>query len=178
MSKIGNLLVAPPNIDNWWEKSVIVVLEENQYGNTGIILNKQSNLSISKLGEKLGVDIDIPGMVYVGGPVSITNLGMIHSNEWRCSNTTTINEHFSISSSKDVLDRLSNDDTPEYWRLFIGMCAWSDTKLKTELNDNRWHLADSFTDLLFDYDADEQWDMAIDQSANYFSKSILPGYNN
>jgi putative AlgH/UPF0301 family transcriptional regulator len=45
------------------------------------------------------------------------------------------------------------------------MCAWPDPKLKlkSELNDNRWHLADSFTDLLFDYDADEQWDMTIDQ---------------
>jgi putative AlgH/UPF0301 family transcriptional regulator len=65
--------VAPPNIDNWWGKSVIVVLEGNQYGNTGIILNKQSNLSVSELGYKLGVDIDIPGMAHVGGPVSVTN---------------------------------------------------------------------------------------------------------
>lgn len=177
MFNVGSLLLAPPSIDNWWEKSVILLLEDNEFGNTGVLLNKQSELSLAQLGDKLGIDIDIPGFVYIGGPVGVTSLGMIHSNDWRCSNTVPINDHVSISSSSEILKRLSYHDVPEYWRLFIGYCAWGDDKLATEISNGKWHVADSFMDLIFDYDANEQWDMAVNQAAVTFSKSILAKYN-
>lgn len=178
MPKIGNLLVASPSVADWWDKSTVAILEQNQYGNTGVMINRKSGLSVTQLGEQLGFAIDLPGMVYIGGPTSNTTLVLLHSNEWSCSNTKNINAHFSMSTAKDIIQRLATGDVPCHWRVCIGLCAWSTSKLKSELDNNLWYLAESFGNLLFDHDEDAQWDMAICQSANYFSKSILPEHNN
>ena len=94
---VGNLIIAPPSVKgNFWYKTVIMIVEHHIHGSIGLVLNKRSNLTINELGEKMGLDIDIPGFVYTGGPVSPNSLSLIHSTEWSCNNTLEINNIFSI----------------------------------------------------------------------------------
>ena len=82
MNLIGKLLIAPPVVKgNLWYKTVIMVTEHHRSGSIGLIINKRSPVTVNELGERLGLDIDLPGFVYIGGPISPKSLSIIHSNE-------------------------------------------------------------------------------------------------
>lgn len=177
---VGNLIIAPPAVKgNFWHTTVIMIVEHYEYGSIGLIINKKSKLTINELGEKLGIDINIPGFVYTGGPLNNNNISLLHTNEWSCSNTLKLNEKFSLSSSKEIIPRLAKGDFPKKWRLIFGMCGWADGQLHSELHGiepyihkHSWCTATSDLKLVFDYDKKFQWQIALEKSAEDFAKSI------
>ena len=85
MSLAGTLLIAPPKLkNNFWYKSVIFLTEHHKNGSMGLILNKRSQMSVSEFSEQMGIGLNIPGFIYLGGPVNIKALSMLHSSEWTC----------------------------------------------------------------------------------------------
>jgi len=180
MDLVSRLLITPPSVKgSFWYKTVVMVVEHHSQGSIGLVLNKRSDLTINKLGERMGIDIDIPGYIYNGGPVSQTSLSMIHTSDWSCTNTLKLNDEFSLSSAKEILPRLANGDQPAQWRLFFGMAGWHPQQLYQEIagirpfiHDTSWCLCDSSTDLVFNYDSKLQWNAALEKSAEEFAQSI------
>lgn len=179
---IGNLLIAPPAVKgNFWHKTVIMVTENHRNGSVGLVLNKRSHMSIKEFGEQLNYDIDIPGFVYLGGPINVKSLSFLHTNDWASkTNTMRINNEFSISSAEDILPRMAMGDVPSRWRLFLGMCGWAEGQLAGEIagipphhKETSWCLATSNLDLIFGNDNNEQWCNAIDQSGLEFAQNML-----
>ena len=181
MNLVGNLLIAPPaDKGNFWHKTVVMVTEHHKGGSVGIVLNKRSDLSIKEFGNQLGFDINIPGFVYIGGPINNKNLSLLHSSEWSSKNTMRVSDNFSLSSDDDILPRIANGDCPIYWRIFLGMCGWSNGQLLGEIKgtpprsyNQSWCLASSNFDLVFGSDNKDQWCNAIDQSGLEFAKNTL-----
>ena len=82
----GTLLIAPPSVQaGVWQKSVILVTEHHERGSLGLMLNKRSNLSIKDFSTQCNIELDIPGHVYIGGPVNQKSFCMLHSNDWSSS---------------------------------------------------------------------------------------------
>jgi putative transcriptional regulator len=181
MNLVGNLLIAPPSVKgNFWHKSVVIVTEHYSHGSVGLVINKRSNLSIREFGEQLGYQIDVPGFVYQGGPVSPKNLSFLHSSEWVSKNTMRLSDTLSLSSADDILPRLADGDAPIYWRLFLGLCGWSPNQLISEIkgtppwrHEHSWCLTTSSFDLVFGSDNKDQWCKALDQSGLEFAQNIL-----
>jgi putative transcriptional regulator len=181
MNLVGNLLIAPPAVKgNFWHKSVVMITEHHGHGSVGLVLNKRSNLSIKEFGEQLGFDLNMPGYVYMGGPVNTKNLSFLHSSEWTSKNTMRITETFSLSSADDILPRLAEGDCPIYWRIFLGMCGWSQNQLMGEIKGNppwnkehSWCFASGSFDLVFGSDNKDQWCNALDQSGLEFARNML-----
>jgi putative transcriptional regulator len=181
MNIVGNLIIAPPAVKgNFWHKTVIMVTEHHAQGSVGLVLNKRSQMSIVEFGEQLGHQVDVPGFVYLGGPVNVKSLSFLHSNEWNCKNTMQINDEFSISSADDILPRLAMGDRPEQWRLFLGMCGWSPGQLVGEIKgqtpwneETSWCLASADHELVYGSDTKDQWCNALDRSGLEFAQSIL-----
>lgn len=181
MNLIGNLIISPPSVKgNFWYKTVAMIVEHHNIGSIGIVLNKRSNFTINELGEQLDLDFDIPGYVYIGGPVNQNSISLLHSNEWCCDNTLKLNEYFSLSSSKEIMQKFEKNDLPKKWRLFFGICGWQPNQLLNEINglepvdkNTSWCIAQSNPDLVFNYDSKSQWNKALEKSAEEFAKSIL-----
>jgi len=181
MDLTGTILIAPPAVkNNFWHKTVIFLTEHHAQGSVGLVLNKRSQLSLPEFGKQLGVHLDLPGFVYLGGPVSPKNLTVLHSNEWSSSNTMRINNHVSLSSSNDMIPRIAAGDVPEYYRIFLGLSGWAPGQLKDEINgkppfthQNSWLLSSSDLELVFGTDHTEQWCNALDRSGLEFAQSLL-----
>lgn len=181
MNLIGNILIAPPAVKgNFWYKTVILITENHNQGSVGLVLNKRSQMSVKEFGEQLGYEIDVPGFVYLGGPVNVKSLSFLHSNEWSCKNTMYINEHFSLSSADDILPRMAMGDRPERWRLFLGMCGWAQGQLAGEIKgtppwnkEHSWCVASSDAETVFGTDNKDQWCNALDRSGLEFAQNIL-----
>lgn len=181
MSLAGTLLIAPPKLKNsFWYKSVIFLTEHHKNGSMGLILNKRSQMSASEFTEQIGLRMNIPGYIYLGGPVNVKALSMLHTSEWSCSNTMQINDGFSISSAEDLLVRLGDGDAPNYFRLFLGLCGWAPRQLQEELDGTpprdhsfSWLTASANQEIVFDSDLKDQWHQAVERSGNEFAQSVL-----
>lgn len=181
MNFTGKLLVAPPKINNgFWHKSVIFVTEDHVNGSMGLLLNKRSSVLVRDFTEQVGQPMNIPGYIYVGGPVNIKALTMLHTNDWNCANTMQINDIFSLSSSDDLLQRLSDGDAPRYFRLFLGLCGWSPSQLHDEYigtpprdKNSSWLVATADIDIVFNHDLRDQWLQGLEKSSADFVQSIF-----
>lgn len=177
----GSILIAPPSVKgNFWYKTVVLVTEDHTHGSMGLVLNKRSQMTVNEFAEQLGYDVDLPGYLYLGGPVNVKALSFLHTNEWKCSNTLQINEHFSISSSEDILPRLAMGNVPNQWRLFLGVCGWSPKQLIGEIKgeppwkaETSWCTAQSDTGIVFDNDLKDQWVTALERSGQEFAQNML-----
>jgi putative transcriptional regulator len=181
MDLTGTLLIAPPKLkNNFWYKSVIFLTEHHKNGSMGLILNKRSQMTASEFSEQVGLRFNIPGYIYLGGPVNMKALSMLHSSEWNCSNTMLINDDFAISSAEDLLVRLGDGDAPRQFRLFLGLCGWAPNQLMEELKGTpprdhsiSWLTASADYEIAFDSDLKDQWNNAVERSGNEFVQSIL-----
>jgi putative transcriptional regulator len=181
MNLIGNLLIAPPAVKgNFWYKTVIMVTEHHAQGSVGLVLNKRSQMSVVEFASQLGYELDVPGFMYLGGPVNVKSLSFLHTNDWVSKNTHRINDEFSISSADDILPRLAVGDAPSQWRMFLGLCGWSPGQLLGEVKgqspwqqDTSWCTANADLDIVFGSDNKDQWCSALDQSGLQFAQSIL-----
>ena len=181
MSQTGKLLIAPPSVKgNFWAKTVIYVTEDHDRGSVGLVLNKPSKMSIVEFSKQNDIDSDIPGFIHIGGPMSVNALTMLHSSEWDCANTMQINKEFSLSSSPDLLRRIALGDTPNAYRLFAGLCAWSPDQLDNECqglrgyhHDYSWLIASATVENVLETDVRSQWSDSIEHCSLEFVQNIL-----
>jgi putative transcriptional regulator len=181
MNLTGKLLIAPPSVKgNFWQKTVIYVTENHSRGSMGLVVNKRSKMPIREFAQQCGVSCDIEGFVYIGGPVNVKALTLIHSSEWNCNNTMHINNEFSISSSHDILEKLATGDKPLKWRLALGLCAWAPDQLENEIkglgpydHNLSWLTASPSHNGVFESEGTEQWTNSIEQSGLEFVQTIL-----
>jgi len=181
MNFTGKLLIAPPKMKTgFWYKSVIFITEDHVNGSMGLILNKRSSVTISDFTEQIGERLNIPGFIYVGGPVNIKALTMLHSSEWQGSNTMQVNNEFCLSSSDDLLPRLGDGDAPKHFRLFLGLCGSNPDQLQDEYDGTpprdrnaSWLIASADYDLVFNHDLKDQWLQSVEKSSNDFVQSIF-----
>lgn len=179
---VGQLLVAPPaQTDEYWEKSVIYIYEKGPANVVGLILNKPSERTVVELASHHGYDFHGDDCLYVGGPVNPSSLIMLHTDDWRSSNTMHVNENIMISSDRTMIQRLAEGDTPRKWKLFLGMSVWAPMQLEGEIKGNppwnkkkSWVTALPTETILFGKNPDRVWKKGIDSAAqemvdSYFS---------
>lgn len=180
MNFTGQLLIAPPTIRNFWQKSVIFITENHHKGSMGVLLNRNSKNSIRDFSQQVGDPCDVPGYLYMGGPVNSKALVVLHSSDWRCNNTLEINNMFSLSSQADLIQRLAMGDRPRHWRLFLGLCAWNPSQLENEImgkhpytHENSWLVATPNYHNVFELDSTDQWTHCIECSSSEFVNKIF-----
>lgn len=181
MSLVGKLLIAPPAVkNNFWTKTVILVTENYPHGSVGFVLNKRSQMTLADFGEQVGYKIDIPGFVYLGGPVNVKSLTFLHTNDWQSKNMIKINDELSLSSSDEILPRMAMGDLPRRWRLMLGLCGWGNGQLEGEIKgdhpwklETAWCLAKADPESVFGSDQQDQWTSCLDKSGLEFAQSFL-----
>jgi len=181
MNLQGKIIIAPPAVkNNFWHKTAVLITEHHSQGASGVVLNKRSQMSLPEFGNQLGIPLDLPGFVYLGGPVNVKNLTFLHTNDWVCKNTLRINDQISISSADDILPRLSAGDRPERWRLFLGLSGWGPGQLENEIqgvppfhHTFSWLYTNCDLDLVFGCDHNDQWNSFIDRAGQEFAQTLF-----
>jgi putative transcriptional regulator len=179
---VGQMLVAPPaQTDEYWEKTVIFLYEQNKQNTIGVIVNKPSDRPLSDLARHQDIEYHGDEMLYLGGPVNPSALVMLHTDDWRCSNTMHISDALMVSSDRSMLTRICSGDAPRKWRLFLGMSAWANSQLIGEIQGippwnkkTAWVPASAEESIVFGKDPDRAWKRSIDLAA----KDMVSSYFN
>lgn len=134
----GHLLVAEPSIigDISFNRSVVLLAENNESGFVGFILNKPMEYSISDLIPTINSEL----IVYNGGPVEQDNMYFIHTipdlipNSVEISNGIYWGGDFDTVTQLLQLDKINHSEI----RFFLGYSGWDVEQLEKELDSNSW----------------------------------------
>lgn len=181
MNYTGKLLIAPPlNRDDFFEKSIVYIYDQSTDGTTGVITNKPSNRTLKELCHFNDIKYNGRERIFLGGPVNPSALIMLHSNDWVCTNTIKIKDPWRISSDQTMLERIAKGDRPTYWRLFLGLCAWSSGQLEGEISgippwsrSNSWLITSPTPEILFHKNSEKAWKNSIENCSQEMIDSFF-----
>ena len=157
--------------DNRFEKTVIIMLESDNDGAWGLVVNKRlgtmpiallidPSLSTSKERERL-YKINIP--IFWGGPVDAKEIFILHSTEYQ-SDTTRNYGNISVSQDYNILFDIAENKGPEKSLIIFGYSGWGSGQLEGEMKRDHWILSDIDLNLIFDEDLNTKWNRAYKNS--------------
>jgi putative transcriptional regulator len=151
-SLAGYLLVASPHLlDPNFFRTVVLLLEHDEEGAVGVILNRPSR---SGLGEELPEWeplLAVPEVVFVGGPVEPqTAVGLAHGLEG------------SAVAGVGIVDlSASPGELAAPVRVYAGYAGWGPDQLEMELAEGSWIVADAIAPDVFISDPDSLWSAVL-----------------
>ena len=165
------LVATKKMIDPRFKNTVIIMLENDEKGAWGIVINKPlTSITLGSLiyksrdatnKQKELYNVKIP--VYCGEPVNESKILILHSQEYK--NETTINfQNISISSDYNILFEIANNKGPKKNLVIVGFSSWGEGQLEGEMEKEGWTLSEINLNLIFEMDNAEKWLNAIKNS--------------
>jgi len=157
--------------DNRFKKTVIVIIENDEDGAWGLVINKpigsiplalliDSTISTSEEREAL-YKVHIP--IFWGGPVDTKKKFILHSTEYQ--NETTKNFGIiSITADSKILIDIAENKGPDKSLVILGYSGWGSGQLEGEMEKNHWILSDLNIDIIFEKELIKKWPKAYKNS--------------
>lgn len=158
----GKLLIAMPNLlDPNFYRSVILVLEHDEEGALGLILNRKSALTARELCINQGlIWRGNDAQVRVGGPVEVTSLWVLHDRGESVPDSAWIRDDCDLTTTLEGLTEVAS--APGMNRLICaGYAGWGASQLAQEMRDGAWITIPAAPDLVFMQDVRNMWGEAL-----------------
>ena len=160
----GSLLISAPFLmDFHFARSVVLMIEHNDEGSMGIVLNKNfSNLMT----------------LYKGGPIGRETLFYLHTFA-DLKDALPLGNGLYVNGDFEQMKRyiLSGAPTQGHVRFFMGYAGWQKGQLKQEIDTNTWIISnDNKVDLLHMYLRDLWQETLCDLGGKYAIWSRYPKY--
>jgi putative transcriptional regulator len=164
----GQLLIAAPEMDDpRFAHAVILMVQHDQGGALGIIINRPAGeMSYADLLKAIGATgTPVAGKVriFAGGPVELNAGFVLHSTEYRRPETQDIDGKVAMTASPDVLRDIAEAKGPKKSLIAFGYAGWGPGQLESELMRHDWFVATEDPALVFDDDRSRVWKDAMDR---------------
>lgn len=137
----GRLLISEPFLfDPYFKRTVVLLVEHNENGSVGFILNRSINMNISEIIENFP---EFESEVFFGGPVNQNNLFYIHTAGGILDDSTEVLPGLFWGGNFELLKSLiiAGKIAPDAIRFFAGYSGWEKNQLARELKEKSWIIA-------------------------------------
>jgi putative transcriptional regulator len=171
------LLAMPQVMDPFFYKSVVLLLQHQEEGSQGFIVNRPTGVKIAEILE----DLEIPwlgdkgSLAFFGGPVQPQLGTLLFSDEPLAADAKGPRgkrperplTRFEVCPGVALTQHLGDleslaGEPPASFRLLLGYAGWGDGQLVKEILRNDWITAPVTTELLFNDDPDGVWQRAME----------------
>lgn len=174
----GLLIAMPQLLDPNFTRAVVLMIEHNDQGSFGLVINQPSPIKAAELLTSLEMSWrgDEQAVVWSGGPVSPTTGWVLHEPVAGLTGpgTTAVAPGVALSTSPERLRTLA-DRPPGRIRLLLGYSGWAAGQLAGEMARGSWLHADIDPALIFDVDAEEMWAGAVRSLGITNPESVVQG---
>ncbi len=157
------LIIASPQMkDPFFEGVVILVCQHDDNGALGLVINRETSLSVQNVLEQLSVELAHSyeeHAVNWGGPVEpgagfIVFPGQVPDDEgWN------VGQGIAVSPSRDQLIEALVQDEP--FLLCLGYAGWGSGQLDDEIRNGSWIVTEVDLDVVLATAMDERYDSAL-----------------
>ncbi|MBV8469841.1 MAG: YqgE/AlgH family protein [Burkholderiaceae bacterium] len=163
------LIAMPGMADDAFAGSVIYMCEHNEKGALGLVINKPISLTLGNLFEKVELSLDDLEMaerpVFYGGPVQTERGFVLHEPlddaGGHYNATLVVPGGLEMTTSRDVLEALSNGAGPKRVLVTLGYSGWAAGQLEEELGRNGWLTVRAAPEIIFDTPIEERYERAL-----------------
>lgn len=155
MDKLTNhFLIATPALeDPFFAGSVVYICRHDDDGAMGVIINKASPIPMEAVFS--AAEKDVPDRfqnqpILMGGPVQIDRGFVVHTPRGAWQSSFPVGGDTALTTSRDIIERLAQNDAVEKAILTIGCSSWSAGQLEQELAQNSWLTVPADDAILFD----------------------------
>jgi putative transcriptional regulator len=149
-----HFLIAMPNMaDPNFNRTLTYICDHGEQGAMGVVVNRPIGLDLSTLFEQIGLSLPErlqKQSVYFGGPVQTERGFVLHTPPQIFSSTLTVNEVVSLTTSKDVLEAVSQGAGPNKFMVSLGYAGWAAGQLEEEIKQNAWLSVGADPNVIFD----------------------------
>lgn len=155
----------PQLLDENFRRAVVLILQHDESGTFGIVLNRTTGISAERLCDSISIGWhgDPDAEIHWGGPVQPQTGWVLFDGDPSEALEDEVEEvadgiHF--AGSLAVLREIANDP-PSDLRVMLGYAGWGAGQLEAELSEGAWLVAPLERDVLFSIDPDEMWTLVV-----------------
>ena len=161
---VGRLLVASRDLsDPNFAKTVILLVHYNEgQGAVGLVLNKRTDVPISRVFHDLKEAGGRKDPVYIGGPVDLNSVLALLKAANKPENADKVFSDVYLISNKDLLTKtLASSAEATVFHTYIGYAGWGAGQLEHEVDLGAWHIMPADVGTVFHADPDSVWERLI-----------------
>ena len=161
----GMFLVARRALDDpHFGQSVVYLVEHGEGGTLGLIVNRSSDISLSKALPDIEDQQATAHTLYYGGPVGLPMILILVRSKSATEGMEHVADDVYISSDRRVLNEVLAAKKPRNEvRFYIGHSGWAAGQLDFELERGSWHVVAADTDAIFSGKTSSLWDRLIER---------------
>ena len=155
----GVLLVASPSLeDPNFRQAVVLVVDHGPEGTVGLILNRSTNVLLSKALPDITVLKGTNHRLFAGGPVEASRFLLLFRAKELPADAQSVFDGVYLGRTPRVLEGIITRAKPtETFRAFAGFAAWVPRQLEAELLLGAWAILPPDSVGIFDKDPDVLW---------------------
>ena len=159
------LIAMPEMTDPIFAGTVTYILQHDQEGTYGLIVNRPINLALGEVFKSVPLtqydSHQAQKSVYHGGPVSAEQGFILHRPTERHWQGTIFNDQLCISTSQDILKAIAIGEGPADYLFCLGYSGWSAGQLEAELKQNAWLTVEADSDIIFSGNNESKYQSAL-----------------
>ncbi|MES2788735.1 MAG: YqgE/AlgH family protein [Planctomycetota bacterium] len=163
-SLTGSFLISAKHLrDPSFYRTVVLMVEHNKDGAMGLIVNRPSQVTVSRALKGHFELPDTGDVVFTGGPVEKAALFILHNSEDFDGNESPVVPGLYVGNSahvfEDIVLSASEGHAELKFRIFAGCAGWSPEQLEGEISRGDWLTFPASTDMIFHKDPYAIWDL-------------------
>jgi putative transcriptional regulator len=169
----GKLLVASRGLaDPNFAKTVILLIRCDDQGVVGLILNRRTDVALSRVLEGLQGAKDRSDPAYLGGPVEVPALFALLQSPAKVEGAEHILGGVYLISTKALFEQtLAARPDPQVFHVYLGYAGWTNDQLRKEVELGAWFIFPADAGAIFNSDPGSLWPQMIRKTELKFAGS-------
>lgn len=167
--KKGRVLISEPFLDDpYFKRTTVLLVEHNEEGTIGFILNKMLDVSLHSA---INGFPHFDGPLCFGGPVCKDQLFYLHTLGDLIGGSLEVKKGLYWGGDFDTVKDLIKDEkiSSQQIRFFIGYSGWNPDQLNEEIKNKSWIVCESKTDLIMKENSTELWSELLKSMGKHYS---------
>jgi putative transcriptional regulator len=161
----GHFLIAMPSLnDGFFNHAVTYICEHDESGSFGVIINQPTDIKLKQVIKEMHIEshdgYDENQPVFIGGPVDQGRGFILHRPAGSWSSSLVVNNDVALTTSKDILQAIANNEGPDDCIVALGYAGWSAGQLEQEMANNTWLSCPADEQIIFKTPTEERWKAA------------------
>jgi putative transcriptional regulator len=172
---VGRLLVASRDLGdpNFAKTVILLVRYDEDKGAAGLVINKRTDVPISRVFHDLKEASGRHDPVYIGGPVELNTVMALLKSASKPEGASRVFGDVYLISDRDLLTHtLASSADATGFHIYIGYAGWSAGQLQHEVDLGAWHIMPGDAATVFHADPDSLWPRLIQRTETHIARLL------
>jgi len=159
----GMFLIASPKLqDPNFARSVVLLIDYGQNGAMGLVINRPTDVRLSRVFPDIDDLQNRADSLYFGGPVEIDKVFILIKSDSQTLNSLPLLKNLYLSGDTSTLGQVLDNKRQEA-RVYAGYAGWAPEQLEAEIARGDWSVVPADAQTVFDAVPAEIWEKLMNR---------------